>query len=125
MTIGQRMKKARKALGKTQAELANELGISRSLLSIIEIDKQRLNSDLVTALQEQYSINASWLLTGDGEMFQAFEQNTVRAQARAQGLDANKMLVLEEFLKLSETERDAVLAFAGRLHQALKEQNRN
>ena len=117
MSIGQRMKQARKVLGKTQAELARELGVSRPFLSIVEIDKQRLNSDVLTILQERFNINASWLLTGSGNMF--VNTDDVYTQAQKQGMDAKKLLALEEFLKLNEPERLAVLTFAERLHRVL------
>ncbi len=120
MSVGKRMRQARKSLDKTQIELAKELGISRPLLSIIEIDKQRPNSDIIAAMQEKYGISASWLLTGEGEMRRTVSDE-IRITAQSKGLDADKLLVLNEFLRLSETERDAVIAFAERLNQALKD----
>jgi SOS-response transcriptional repressor LexA len=69
MTVGDRLKEARQSLGLRQTEIAKALGINSNFLSNIERGAKSPSKKLIETLSSTYKINASWLLTGEGDMF--------------------------------------------------------
>jgi transcriptional regulator with XRE-family HTH domain len=60
----QRLRLARKSLGKTQAEFASRLGWKWTKIQSIELKKQKLTMDVAYAIQKAWGVSAEWLLTG-------------------------------------------------------------
>ncbi len=69
--MGGRVKLIRKALGITQEQLAQRLGIGKTALSMIETGKTRLSTRNRNILVQELNVNPNWLETGKGEMFNA------------------------------------------------------
>ena len=69
--MGERVKLIRKALGMTQEQLAQRLGIGKTALSMIETGKARLSSRNRNILIQDLNVNPTWLETGKGELFNA------------------------------------------------------
>ena len=69
--MGERVKLIRKALGITQEQLAQRLGVGKTALSMIETGKSRLSSRNRNILVQDLNVNPSWLESGRGEMFNA------------------------------------------------------
>lgn len=63
-TIGQRIEEIRKDKGLSQIELAESVGITRSLLSMIEIDKRLPPLDILNRLAEKLSVSPYYLFAG-------------------------------------------------------------
>ena len=61
-----RLRLVRERLGLTQAEVAEQLRVTRGAVSAWESGHRRLDGPAVVALQAIYGINATWLLTGSG-----------------------------------------------------------
>lgn len=69
MTIGQRLKEARKTRGLTQDMLAEKIGTSRGVITNIEHNKVfEPQPMVVNALCRELHIHKEWLLTGVGPM---------------------------------------------------------
>lgn len=69
MTIGERLKEARKARGYTQDTLAEKIGTSRGVITNIEHDKvDEPQSMVVTTICNVLHISKDWLLDGVGTM---------------------------------------------------------
>jgi len=69
LTLGERLKTARKAKGLTQDKLAEKIGTSRGVITNLEHNKIETPQPLIiNALCEVLEINREWLLTGTGEM---------------------------------------------------------
>lgn len=68
-TKGERIKELRKQLGMKQDEFANQIGISRILLSYIENGQKSLTERNAKFIVEHFKINPEWLETGEGNMF--------------------------------------------------------
>ncbi|MBL3574709.1 short-chain fatty acyl-CoA regulator family protein [Rhodovulum sulfidophilum] len=64
LVIGQRLKVLRKSLGLTQAQMAAELGISPSYITLIEADQRPASARLLMRLAEVYDLNVSELAPG-------------------------------------------------------------
>ena len=75
MTIGNRLRAVRKALGLTQQEFAAEVGLKQSTIAMYEIGHGKASERVITTLCKEYDINRNWLLTGEGEMFRPKTQN--------------------------------------------------
>lgn len=69
--MGGRVKLIRKALGITQEQLAQRLGVGKTALSMIETGKTRLSTRNRNILVQELNVNPNWLETGKGEMFNA------------------------------------------------------
>ena len=67
--FGERLKRVRKALGLTQGQLADRLGISQGSLSSAEIGRNFLGTPQLNRLIETFNISIDYLLTGKGPMF--------------------------------------------------------
>ncbi|WP_186299169.1 S24 family peptidase [Halomonas sp. C22] len=67
MTIGDRVKRARKHAGLNQRELAKAIGITQPSLSELERGESRSSAYLVQ-IASVCGVDASWLATGSGEM---------------------------------------------------------
>mgnify|MGYP006068823307 CR=1 FL=1 len=69
LSIGQRLKEARKARKISQDALAEKLGVSRGVITNIEHDKVEEPQALVlSAICQVLNINRQWLLDGTGSM---------------------------------------------------------
>ena len=69
MNIGQRLKYARRCRKKTQIELAECIGVSRGVITNIELNKVETPQPIVTAaLCRTLEIASDWLIYGEGEM---------------------------------------------------------
>ena len=66
---GERIKKARLALGLTQKEFASSLGIVQGFLSGIETGRKRPSDTLLIDLSHTFGINPQWLRDGSGASF--------------------------------------------------------
>ena len=69
--MGARVKLIRKALGLTQEQLAQRLGVGKTALSMIETGKTRLSTRNKNILVQELNVNPEWLESGKGEIFNA------------------------------------------------------
>lgn len=68
-SMGERITKLRKLLRLTQAEFAQELGITQQFVSQIEKGSREASEQLLIHLCDHYNTTMLWLTTGEGEMF--------------------------------------------------------
>ena len=67
--MGDKLKLIRKALGLTQEQLAQRLGIGKAALSMIETGKAGLTTRNRNILVQELNVNPEWLEEGRGAMF--------------------------------------------------------
>ncbi len=60
-----RIKQIRKAHNLSQVEMANQLGISQSVISLIESGHSSLSMDLLKKISEKYHVSCDWIIYGD------------------------------------------------------------
>lgn len=70
-TIGERVRVMRKQLNLTQEQLAQQLGIGKAALSMIETGKAGLSTRNKNILVQDLNVNPEWIETGKGRMFNA------------------------------------------------------
>ena len=71
MSIGMRIKEIRKAKKLNQVRLSELLSATQAAISRYESDQQYPGGEFLTQMVSVLGINLNWLLTGEGEMFQA------------------------------------------------------
>lgn len=67
--MDERIKAIRKALGLTQQEFADRLGIQRSTIAQYETGRNNPIDAVVSLICREYDVDEVWLRTGEGEMF--------------------------------------------------------
>lgn len=72
-TFGERVSLLRKVLGKTQKELADDLGTTRSNVASLETRKGKIQLIYPKMMHLLYGIEVQWLLTGEGSMWERSE----------------------------------------------------
>ena len=64
-----RIKTLRKVLGLSQSEFGEKLGVSRSVIANIELNRVEPKERLIKHICDIFNVNESWLAGGVGEMF--------------------------------------------------------
>lgn len=72
--IGPRLRRIRRAMGLTQAQMASDLEISASYITLIERNQRPLPADLLLRLAEVYSLDLSAFSSGEDETFAHLEK---------------------------------------------------
>ena len=68
--IGERLKELRKMLGLTQIDFGNRIGVTRDVISNIEIGRVEMNGLTLIAICKTFGASEKWLRDGIGEMFE-------------------------------------------------------
>ena len=66
-----RIRELRRALGMTQQELADKLGIGRTIISNYEIGRSSMSDAVLRLIVTTFGVSEIWLRTGEGDMFAA------------------------------------------------------
>lgn len=69
MTLGERIKKARKALDLTQQAFADRLGMKQNTIATYEMNRTNPSDPAIKSICREFNVNETWLRTGEGEMF--------------------------------------------------------
>lgn len=123
--IGSRVKEMRKALGLTQYELADQLGVSRTNIANYEVGRVSPSDASIKLICREFNVREKWLRNGEGEMFRPMDRDEELAEAfgrllRDDTSDFKKRLFLA-LSKLDEQAWEALEQFALQLVQNRKE----
>ncbi len=83
MEISEQLKNIRKEKGLTQQEFAVLLEVSTPTIASVENGSRDMPKALMKALVKKIGINANWLLTGEGEMFQKSASELIKCNDEA------------------------------------------
>lgn len=118
MSVASRTKELRKALGLTQQEFADRLGITRAAVSKYDIDATDPSDAVISLICREFNVREAWLRDGTGEML---EQRTRREDIALYlgKVSSGKASELEELILdlMAETTADEWLALAARLRR--------
>lgn len=67
--MNERIKKLRKALGLTQQDFADRIGVKRNTIANYEIDRNEPSGSVISLICKEFNVSDVWLRTGEGEMF--------------------------------------------------------
>jgi DNA-binding XRE family transcriptional regulator len=76
--IGQRFKRFREAICKTQTQLAKELNVYQSTITNIEVGKTFPSIKYLHRFFHTYRLNTNWLLGNKGDIFITIEEQEAR-----------------------------------------------
>src|SRR6185312_13309455 len=100
-TIGERIKKARDAIGLSLAEFAGPVKIDTSRFSKIERGIEGIGLPQIIALAEKHRINIMFLVTGQGEILQNGPDNHGPTDPKSH-LDFSAQQLFHMYLKTAE-----------------------
>lgn len=109
--MNDRMSELRKYLHLTMESFGEKLGVTRSAISNIESGKRNLTDQMVLSICREFNVNEDWLRSGAGEMFLPNPDNELDAFARKYNVTRLERVFLEKYLRLKQSERDAVVRF--------------
>lgn len=69
MTQNERIALVRKSLGLTQEKFAEQVGLSRNFMWMIESGTRVPSDRTISDICREFNVNETWLRTGEGEMF--------------------------------------------------------
>ena len=67
--MNERIKELRKALGLTQQDFAERIGVKRNTIAQYEIGRNPPIDAVITSICREFNVSESWLRGGTGEMF--------------------------------------------------------
>lgn len=67
--MNERLKQLRNALNLTQQALADKLGVKRNTVGQWECGRNDPSDAAIVSICREFSVNESWLRTGEGDMF--------------------------------------------------------
>lgn len=97
--------------GIKKTEFARRLKISDSSVSTMCSGKSKPSSQTIAMICYEFGVNEEWLRTGNGEMFVSKTVDTLDELVQRLGLSDGDRLLIEKFLALKPSERQAVLRY--------------
>jgi len=67
--LGERIKQLRKALGLTQKEFGERIGVKPNTIGTYEIGRNEPIDAVASLICREFGVNENWFYTGVGEMF--------------------------------------------------------
>ena len=113
--MNERLRDLRKALGLTQSELGERVGVGGAAISKIEKGDRGLTEALLRAIFREFNVNEEWLRHGSGEMFSQHSADLVAQLSRQYGLGLYGKQLLSTYLQLSDSDKRAVERFVAQL----------
>ena len=111
MSVGNRVKTVRKALGISQEKFGNQIGISKVAISDIENEKTSLTERNAKSICREFNIDYFWLTEGTGEMFIEFPDVAINMIVNDYKLDETDRILIETYLNASADERKYLKSF--------------
>ena len=111
MSVGNRVKTVRKALGISQEKFGNQIGISKVAISDIENEKTSLTERNARSICREFNIDYFWLTEGTGEMFIEFPNVEIDMIVNDYKLDETDRIFIETYLNASADERKYLKSF--------------
>lgn len=111
MTVGERIKAARKSLGLTLEEFGKKLGVGKTAISKLENGERNLTDQMLLSIHREFNVREEWLRDGIGEMFEPAAADELDALAKEYGLSEGEKILIEHYIKLDEGSRRAVIDF--------------
>ena len=117
--MNQRIKQLRRILDLTQQDFAERIGLKQNSIALIESGKRNISNQAVLSICRTFSVNETWLRTGEGEIFNEMWREEQIAyylgDIFSEPGDTFKKRLVAALAAMDETEWAAVEAFARKL----------
>jgi transcriptional regulator with XRE-family HTH domain len=111
MSIGERIRAARKRAGMTQPELAKKVGMKQATLSQLETGESK-TTRLIGSIAHHLGVNALWLETGRGEPVLVNAPAAEPAPRFLERLDADEHRLIQQLRSATDAGRASIFAAA-------------
>lgn len=113
MTTNDRVRQLRKELGLNQSDFGKKIGMKQTSVSTMEAQGATVSDQAIKAICNTFSVNETWLRTGQGEMFNTAKVDDAFSRLADQyELDYIGQEILRTYLQLDNTGRAAISRFA-------------
>lgn len=109
MTINNRVKQIRLSLKLSQPKFGEKLGVSRDVISNIELERVEPKDMLLRHICKTYNVNPLWLTEGKGDMFFEVAEGFLDDLAIEYELTDIEKKIVSNFVKLPANERAQVI----------------
>ena len=103
--IGERIKEARNKLGLTQAQLANQVGVSSQTVWSWEAGRVKPNHEHLEELAFRCQVSTSWLLGRDVVEAELLKEASVSFHDAVEGLPVEDIETIQNFINFVRQER--------------------
>ena len=91
--LNKRIKELRKALGLTQQEFADKIGVKRNSMANYETGRNTPIDAIVVSICRIFNVSEEWLRTGQGEMFKQLSQAELAARTVGEALSSDNKFI--------------------------------
>lgn len=113
MTINERIRALRKELKLNQSDFGKKIGMKQTSISALEAEGGTVTEQNVKSICKTWSVNETWLRTGEGEMFDTSKSDDLLTQlAERYDLDYVSQEILRTYLQMDNASRAALTRFA-------------
>ena len=120
--MNKRIREIRECKNLSQTKFAEMLGMTRSMISNMELGLVDVPDYRIKAICKTYNVNEQWLRTGEGEMFNDEHPPSLDALSELHNLDDLSRATIEEYIQMPEGARknflDLVHAVAEKVRKA-------
>ena len=110
MTLGERIRKVRRALDLTQQEFAGRIGMKRNSIAQVEMGRNT-SEQTISSICREFGVREVWLRTGEGAMFAPAPTSALDALAVEKNLTYGDYVFIEKFLKMKSESRQVIMEF--------------
>lgn len=123
--MNERLRELRKALRLTQQEFANAIGTTQNNIANYEGGRRNPSGAVINNICKEFSVNESWLRTGEGEMFVQISRDEEIAEFVGKTLstegDTFKKRLISVLAKLNTEEWELIEQMALKMAETKKE----
>lgn len=116
-----RLKELRKILGLTQQEFADRIGIKRNTLANYEAGRNVPIDSVYHLICREFSVNESWLRTGEGEMFSSSLYDELDKVVEKYHLNDKAGEMLRKFVELPPEDMEVIYNYMEKVVNAILE----
>ena len=100
--MNERLKELRKAMSLSQEAFGAALGVTKTAICALESGRRNVTKQMVVAICREFNVNETWLLTGDGEMFNELTRAELAARIVGGALNTDNEFILNTFIALGQ-----------------------
>ncbi|MEG0366249.1 MAG: helix-turn-helix transcriptional regulator [Coprobacillus sp.] len=118
-----RIKELRSVLGLSQKDFADKLGLTDTAISKIEKGDRNPSEQTIKSVCREFNIDYFWLTEGKGDMFTSFPETIIDEVVNQFKLNKGDKAILQAYVNLSESKREAVKDFLLSIAENMKEES--
>lgn len=111
MKMNERLRKLRRDLDLTQKQFAEKLGIRQNTVATYELGRIAPSDSVIKLICNEFNVREEWLREGFGEMFEEGQGSLSSELKERFRLSDGAALLIEKFIKLKDSDREAVVNF--------------